>query len=182
MKRDEWWKNFALGLELDASGAFIYNGIKLLDEAERLSHPIDVFEILYNLSVGIERLLKVAIVLIEHNDQMTIQEFEESLITHNTQQLLERLNSHRDLKLTGIHREFLGLLSKFYKTHRYGRYSLGSVTNIDAERALFLEFLKKHLDLNTDIYETFGTFSNTDQIRKFVGKTIKRITDAIYSM
>jgi len=31
MRPDEWWKNFGLGLEVDASGAFIYNGIKLLD-------------------------------------------------------------------------------------------------------------------------------------------------------
>jgi hypothetical protein len=36
MRRDEWWKNFGLGLELDASGAFIYNGIKFLDSLEGL--------------------------------------------------------------------------------------------------------------------------------------------------
>ena len=78
MRPDEWWKNFGLGLEVDVSGAFIYNGIKLLDITESFNHATDVFEILYNLSVGIERLAKVAIVLVEHDNEVKIEDLEES--------------------------------------------------------------------------------------------------------
>ena len=58
MTPEEWWKNFALGMEIDAAGTFIYNGIRSLHELPTLNHPVDSLEVLYNLSVGIERLLK----------------------------------------------------------------------------------------------------------------------------
>ena len=147
MKPDMWWKNFGLGMELDASGTFIYNGLKSFDELEGLNHAVDIFEVLYNLSIGIERLFKVAIILIEHNDSVSIEVFEESLMTHNTMDLANRVNNHIELNYSGVHKEFLSLLSKFYKTHRYGRFSFSSVPNIDAEKTLFLEYIHKHLNI-----------------------------------
>jgi hypothetical protein len=57
MTPEEWWKNFALGIELDTASTFIYNGIRTLEDLQSFQHPVDTFEILYNLSVGIERLL-----------------------------------------------------------------------------------------------------------------------------
>src|SRR3954468_7264534 len=105
MKPDEWWKNFALGTELDVAGAFIYNGIKSLHDLELLDQPVDIFEVLYGLSVGIERLLKVAVILIEHDDQIDIEELEESLITHSIIELANRVQGHVGLGLADIHRE-----------------------------------------------------------------------------
>ena len=131
MNPEEWWKNFALGIELDAAGAFIYNGIRSFHELPTLDHPADSFEVLYNLSVGIERLLKVAIILVEHTDEIDINVFVEGLRSHNTIQLADRLSSQIELNLTDIHREFLSILSKFYNTHRYGRYSMDSIPNIN---------------------------------------------------
>ena len=149
---------------------------------ESFNHPVDVFEILYNLSVGIERLLKVAIVLIEHNDEVTNEEFEKSLITHNTQALLERLNEHKDLNLTHLNWEFVALLSKFYKSHRYARYSLRSVLNIAQEKIQFLEFISKHLHVDFDVDDEFAPLVNTDQIKRFIGKIVKRIARSIFSV
>ncbi len=104
MKREEWWKNFALGIELNVAGTFIFNGVKRLDEIENFHCTEDIFEILYNLSVGIERLLKVAIVLVEHDNQMNIKDFEKSLITHNVMELTNRLRAMHDLNLgTNLH-------------------------------------------------------------------------------
>ena len=107
MKPEEWWKNFALGVELDAAGTFVYNGIKALHELPSLNHPVDSFEILYSLSVGIERLLKVALVLIEHHEQIEIDQLEESLISHSTIELANRVDAQRSLELSDVHREFL---------------------------------------------------------------------------
>ncbi len=182
MKPDEWWRNFALGLEVDVSGTFIYNGIKRLDELDNLGTSTDIFEVLYNLSVGIERLLKVAIVLIEYNDKLDIEEFERSLISHNVMELANRVDTVRSLSLSGIHREFLSLLSKFYKTHRYGRFSLGSVPNIKVERDVFLQYLEKHLKIDISSTSSFFPVYNTDQIRKFIGKIVFKISRSVFTV
>lgn len=182
MTPEEWWKNFALGIELDASGTFIYNGIKSLDELNSFQHPVDTFEILYNLSVGIERLLKIAIILIEHDECSDIEALEKSLITHNTIELVNRVNAKKDLHLSGLHKEFLAILSKFYKTHRYGRYSLSSVPNITEEKTDFLEYIEKHLKVDLSINNEFSFIGNTDQIRKFIGKTVKKIISALFTV
>lgn len=180
MTPDEWWKNFALGMELDVAGTFIFNGVKRLDEIENFYYPTDIFEILYNLSVGIERLLKVAIVLVEHDNQMDMEEFEKSLITHNTMELTNRLQVAHDLNLSGVHTEFLSLLSKFYKTHRYGRFSIGSIPGIKEEQKMFLEYLEKHLQIEVPSEDSFIPVYNSDQIRKFIGKVVNKIARSIF--
>lgn len=180
MKPDEWWKNFALGIELDAAGTFVHNGIKSLHDLPSFVHPVDSFEILYSLSVGIERLLKVAIVLIEHHDQIKIDEFEKSLISHNMIALALRVDEQRSLELSDIHREFLSLLSKFYKTHRYGRFSPSSVPDIYEEKRLFLEFISKHLEIGIPKDDQLVPVPNTDQIRRFVGKVVKKICGELF--
>jgi hypothetical protein len=180
MTPEEWWKNFALGIEIDTAGAFVYNGIRALHELRSLNHPVDSFEVLYNLSVGVERLLKAVVVLIEHHDHIDIEKFEESLISHSTIDLANRVDSQRNLQISDVHREFLSLLSKFYKSHRYGRYSLGSVPEINEEKRLFLEFVSKHLNVSIPIEDEFSPIPNTDQIRRFVGKVVKKICDEIF--
>ena len=180
MTPEEWWKNFALGMEIDAAGTFIYNAIRSLHELPALNHPVDSFEVLYNLSVGIERLLKVAIILNEHSDQTDIEEFEESLISHSTIELANRVDSRTKLDLADVHREFLSLLSKFYKSHRYGRYSLSAVPNIYQEKLEFLGFLAKHLNLEIDLESEFAPIQNTNQIRRFVGKIVKKISGEVF--
>lgn len=182
MKPEEWWKNFALGVEVDISGTFIYNGIKRLDGLDGLSNPADIFEILYSLSVGIERLLKVAIVLIEHDNQLDMEEFEKSLISHNVMDLANRVTQFHDLGLSNIHNEFLSLLSKFYKTHRYGRFSLGSIPHIKSERDALLQYLEKHLKIEVPHSDSFIPVYNSDKIRKFVGKVVCKIAKTVFNV
>jgi hypothetical protein len=182
MTPENWWKNFALGMEINAAGAFVYNGIKALHEIRSLNYPIDSFEVLYNLSVGVERLLKVAIILVEHHDKIDIEQFEGSLRSHNTIDLANRLSAKERLNLGGVHLEFLSLLSKFYKSHRYGRYLLSAVPDIDKEKYLFLEFIFKHLrNIKPSDNET-DCIQNTDQIRKFVGKVVKKICSEVFGV
>jgi hypothetical protein len=175
MKPDEWWKNFALGLELDTAGTFVYNGLKALHDAATLHHTVDVFEILYNVSVGVERLLKVAIVLVEHDDHSDIEALEASLFSHSSIALADRLCKIRSLDLKPLHREFLSLLSHFYSVHRYERFHLSSVPNVEGEKQLFLGYLCKHLQLTPSSPDDLFEFQNSDTIRKFVGKVVKAI-------
>lgn len=182
MKPTLWWKNFALGIELDAAGTFIYNGVRALHELHHFQHPVDSFEVLYNLSVGIERLLKVAIILVEHSDDSDLQTLEESLITHNTIDLVARLDAQRPLLLSPIHREFLSILSKFYKPYRYGRYSLSIVPNIYEEKRSLILFLQKHLRLDVDVDDEFLPLYNTNQIRQFIGRIVKKISHNVFDI
>nr|VFK37614.1 MAG: hypothetical protein BECKSD772F_GA0070984_101717 [Candidatus Kentron sp. SD]VFK41293.1 MAG: hypothetical protein BECKSD772E_GA0070983_101112 [Candidatus Kentron sp. SD] len=63
MKTTEFWKNFKLGEELSISGTFIYNGMRRFHEIRIFDYTDEVFEVFYNLSIGFERLLKIAVVL-----------------------------------------------------------------------------------------------------------------------
>ena len=57
MTKHEAWKNFNLGQELSVSGTFIYTGLRRFHEMQVLDHTDEIFEFLYNISVGLERLL-----------------------------------------------------------------------------------------------------------------------------
>jgi hypothetical protein len=82
-----FWKNWRMGTELQISGSFIYNAILCLDQMETFYYEEECFEFLYNTSVGIERLLKICIILTEHDKINNQEEFEQSLITHNSTEL-----------------------------------------------------------------------------------------------
>lgn len=175
MKPDVWWRNFFFGHEIDIGGAYIYDGISRLHKLQSLHHSVDIFQVLYDLSIGIERIAKVAIILFEHRDDAPAEVLEESLITHNTQKLIERVNQHRDLGPSNVHREFLHLISSFYKKHRYDQYTQSSVSEIWKEKGAFLLFIGKHPGIQVGETNDFQGIQNTDQIRRFCGKIVKKL-------
>ena len=93
---------------------------------------------LYDLSVGFERLLKIAVVLLEHEEAADDDALEKSLITHNHLELLKRVGRCTRVGLASPHKEFLGLLGTFYKSLRYDRFTLASVYDPKKERVLFV--------------------------------------------
>lgn len=95
MKPADFWKNFRLGEEVHISGTFIYNGLRRFHELQHFESDDELFEFLYELCVGLERLLKIAIVLFEHSDAAHQTQLEESLITHNHVVLTARLQSQK---------------------------------------------------------------------------------------
>src|SRR5436190_19047820 len=107
MRSTQAWKNFNLGQELSVSGAFIYNGLRRFHEMRALDNTDEIFEVLYNLSVGLERLLKIAVVLLEHNETTNQDRLEKSLRTHNHLDLLQRVTKHTQINLDAPHKEFL---------------------------------------------------------------------------
>jgi len=54
-----------LGKEIEIACGFIYDGLRNLHEMESLHYDTEIFSVLYNLAVGLERLLKVTVVLVE---------------------------------------------------------------------------------------------------------------------
>lgn len=182
MNRQEIWKNFNLGKELSISGAFIYNGLRRFHEMQVLDHTEEIFEFLYNLSVGLERLLKIALVLLEHNDDSDQEALEKALITHNHLELLKRIRNHCNLNLGPPHNAFLGLLSKFYTSLRYDRFTLSSVYNTDREKNVLWEFLSKHLKVDLRGHSGVFATQNDTRYRKYIHGIVIKISNALYEV
>jgi hypothetical protein len=182
MTPTEFWKNFKLGEEISVSGAFIYNGMRRFHEMRKLDFTDEVFEVLYNLSVGLERLLKIAVVLLEHDDAIDQTELEESLITHSHSDLLARVKKHVTISLGTPHNDLLGLLGTFYKSLRYDRFTLSSAYKPEREIEALCDFLRKHLgvDIPRDS-SLFGT-TNDDRYRRFIRKTVLKISRTLYEI
>lgn len=175
-----FWKNFNLGTELQLSGSFVYNGLHSFNQMQNFYNEEDIFEFLYNISIGIERLEKIAIILIEHDSDCDQEEFEKSLFTHNHSDLLIRIKKHHKLNLGTIQNEFIGLLSKFYKSYRYDRYCLAQVTSYDKEKKEFEKFLTKHLKDEIKEMTRQEIINNSLKIKHFVGKTVGNIVTELY--
>jgi hypothetical protein len=180
-KSEYYWKNFSLGTELQIAGTFIYNAIYSFDRLEHFYYEHEIFEFLYNASVGIERLEKIAIILIEGDNISDQKEFERTLITHNHSELMCRIRKSRTITLGKPHQKFLKLISEFYKSMRYGRYSLSSIYSDAQEKSRFVEFLEKELKIEVRADSFFPT-QNDQRIKKYVGKLIGKICSQLYSI
>ncbi|WP_336066749.1 hypothetical protein [Nitratireductor rhodophyticola] len=180
MRPDEYWKNFNLGTELDIAGRFLFNGLQAFHEMRNFAVEEDAFEFLYGVAVGIERLLKIAVILTEHDAANDQAEFEDGLKTHNHQLLIQRLQKRHQFDLAGMTNEFIGILSTFYKSHRYGRYSLGSVHAPARERDELITFLEKHLKVEINISGMFDSTRNERRYKMFIGRTISKIVLPIF--
>ncbi|MGG0309279.1 hypothetical protein [Priestia megaterium] len=181
MDAKDFWKNFSLGKELNVAGGFIFNGLKAFDSLENFSREDGIFEFFYNTSVGIERLLKIVVILIEHTDTLDQEEFEKSLITHNHLDLLKRISKKHNCGLSNLHNEFLELLSSFYKTMRYDRYNLNSIQDHDKERVSLVTFLEKHLGTKINYEDVFVT-PNEWKFKRFIGKVVGKISEVLYDL
>lgn len=175
MRRDEYWKNFNLGTELDIAGRFLFNGLRAFHEMEHFAAEEDAFEFFYGVAVGIERLLKIALILTEHDKVSDQTAFEEGLITHNHQELVRRLRDSHKIELSPVHNEFISILSSFYKSRRYGRYSLASVAAPARERDDLNAFLEKYLKIEIDTDGLFTVTRNERRHKKFIGKVVSKI-------
>lgn len=182
MNPSDFWKNFRLGEEVHISGTFIYNGLRRFHELRNLDFADELFECLYNLSVGLERLLKIAVVLHEHAETGDQEALEQSLITHSHLELMGRLRPYANLKLGTTHNELLSLLGTFYKTLRYDRFSLNSVYEGKKEARVVRALLTKHLQAEFPDADSIFGIENTEQYRKFIHRTVLKIARSLYEV
>ncbi len=176
-----FWKNFRLGTELQISGSFIYNALYFFDKMEYFYYEHECFEFLYNAAVGIERLEKIVIVLLEHDESEDQETFEKSLITHDHLELLNRIKKHKPINLGKTHNKFLNLLSTFYKSTRYDRFGIASVYHRNQDKEQLIEFIASELKIQITAEQMFPTEID-ERIRKFIGKTILTISSKLYEI
>jgi hypothetical protein len=182
MQASDFWKNFELGEEVHIAGSFIYNGIRRFHELQVLDHTDELFEFLYNLSVGLERLMKIGVVLYEHAEGSDQNALEKSLITHNHQELMGRLRKHAPLMFSTSQNDLLQLLATFYRTLRYDRFSLKSTYGGKKEAEATLALLCKHLNVDFSNKHAIVGTANTDRYRSFMGRTVLNLSQIIYKL
>ncbi|MCG3710367.1 hypothetical protein L5F64_02535 [Aliarcobacter butzleri] len=184
MTRELFWKNFNLGTELQISGNLIYNGLYIFDEMESFHFEEEIFEFLYNIAVGLERLMKIVIILTTHDKTNEKQDsFEERIKTHNHKKLMEMVRKYHKVNLGEQHFDFLNLLENFYHNMRYDRFSLENVRNYDKEKKYFESFLSKHLEVKINHEKSiFITNPNNFIIKKKIGKLIGKISTQLYNI
>jgi hypothetical protein len=182
MTQTQWWKNFSLGEELSVAGAFIYNGQRRFYELQELDYTDELFEVFYHLSIGIERLMKIAIILLEHDDAGEQKAFEASLATHNHQALLARIQKHKDMTFSRSESAFLHLLTNFYEKLRYDRFTLRSPLPLEKEKHELLDFLEKYLKADSQDRDSMFAHKNTDQYKKFIRKIVANISSGLYEI
>lgn len=151
-------------------------------EMRNLDYTDEVFEVLYNLSVGFERLLKIAVVLLEHHDSIDQENLESSLITHNHLDLLAQVKNHVQINLASPHNDLLGLLGTFYKSLRYDRFTLSSAYNSEREIEALCALLRKHLKADIPRDSSFLGTANEDRYRQFVRRTVLKISRTLYEV
>ncbi len=174
------YKNFKMGTEIDIAGTFIYNGMKELERIIVFSNESEVFSFLYHIAVGIERLQKVLIVMLEEISPDQIKDFEESLYTHNHQQLHERIKEKSNIKLNSRSISFLYLLSDFYKNCRYDRFHLEG--KYSAEKIALCKYIERYFE-SADYDKHFITSDivNTEKVKELFGRIIGSIAKRYYS-
>lgn len=174
------YKNFKMGTEIGIAGTFIYNGIKELEQLETLHCEGEVFSFLYHISVGIERLQKVLIVLLEEINEDNITEFEESLITHGHQDLQNRIKRKGHITLSSRQNRFLQVLNNFYNSCRYDRFNV--LGKHGAEKKILSEYICNNLNSN-DYEMNFisGDIVNNNNIKELLGRVIGSIAKKYYN-
>lgn len=182
MKSSLFWQNFELGIELEVAASFVYDGLNCLDNMDNFHFESEIFQFLYNVSVGVERFFKVAIILSEFNDNDDAEAFEKSLITHNHSELLNRLCQNNNLNLSKPHKEFISILTTFYKSYRYDRYSLATIYALSKEKNALVDFLKTNLNLEPGAYIFETIYDNDSRTKKFIGKIISKIVLQIFDI
>ena len=178
---DLFWKNFRLGTELQISGSFIYNAIYFFDQMEHFYYEEECFEFLYNCAVGLERLGKIVVVLLEHTDETDQEKFEKTLITHNQLEIYTRIKKIKSLSFGKNHIKFLQLLSTFYNSTRYDRFNLASVYHKNQDKALLIKFIEESLDIKIQADQMFPS-ENSERIKKFIGRTVIAISTKYYEI
>lgn len=167
------YKNFNMGIELDIAGAFIYDGISSLKNMKGFNVESEIFSFLYHISVGIERIQKVVIVLLEEVDDR--ESFEKSLITHNHQELHDRIRNKKNINFNARQNEFLQILSQFYKGGRYNNFIISSNLKRDVER------INQYFQKNITMKASPGYFGEILDIQKeLLGRVIGSITKKYY--
>jgi|SRR5690606_38543701 len=178
------WKNFHLGTELEIAGNFLYDALYNFDQMKHFYFEADIFNCLYQLSVGIERLQKITLILLTGFGDTKNPDFEKKLVSHSLQHFHERINKVKTVKFGKNENKLLTILTGFYEKNRYGRFNFDSSQESEYEKKEFISFLSdlmgggKYIEVDPHPVMTI----NNDTFKKEFGKTIQNIVLSYYQI
>ena len=178
---DKIWnyKNFNMVNELDIAGEFIYDGMQTLNQMNVVSDGAAIFSFLYHTSVGVERLQKILVVLLEDITLDNYKEFEEGIVTHSHCHLHERISKKHKIKLNSRENEFLSLLTTFYNHSRYNRFNLDKP--YCQEKEITEKYIVKYLDeADIDRSVCSDDIIVNPKVKELFGRVIGSISNKYY--
>lgn len=179
MNRIKYFKNFPMIKEIEIAGHFIYSSMKSFCQLDGFWNESDIFYVLYTASVGIERLQKVLLVLSEDITEENAGDFEETLITHSHQDLQKRIQDQIGLSFNSNQNKFLTMLTSFYKSCRYDRFTFGD--SYQKEKDLLIGYLSSGLNCEIVANSFFGNTPNDRRFKKYYCKNLGSIASAYHS-
>ena len=182
MNRIDYFKNFNLGKEIDIAGSFAYNALSILNNEENVYQNDQIFLFLYNTAVSIERMQKCVLFLCGSYDEIDINDFSESLKSHDHQLLQSKIFKLTNIRLSTEQNALLMLLSSFYSKGRYANYSL--TDEFDSKHQLE-EYVKKYYDESLVALDFLGndtiiTGSAKERLGRTIGKLLSYYYDIIW--
>lgn len=181
MNKLQWWKNFDLNAEAHISGTFLYDGLRTLAHCRTLTYDDEIFSILYQLSVGFERLMKVVVVLAEHGEQTDQVAFEKKLATHNTEALLQRIEKSCPLKISKAERALLACLTHFYRAFRYDHFRLETIHDRDRLRESFKEFVEQDSKVRVAGPDELAPSESMKSVQRQVETVVRMLASKLYN-
>ncbi len=165
--------------EVDLAGEFIYSALNKVNSMKSIDEPTDSFFVMYHLSVGIERLQKVLLVILEDVQMDNIGKFVNSIKMHNLLDLNGKIQSKTKIGFSPEQKGLLSVLSDFYKNHRYNKYDFYSY-DMDSPNSLS-SFLKQYYSSYEETYSLLSErHLNNEEIKDFVGKCVGTICQKYY--
>lgn len=173
MTDKELWKNFNLGTELDISGTFIFNGLDTFNKMKNFYYEDEIFDFLYNISVGVERLLKIIILL---NDNSS------NIKTHNHEKLFEIVRLKYEINFEKIHNQFIKILNSFYNKYRYDRFNFSTNNKYNKEKEELVYFFNENTTMTIKNDFKNEITANNDDLKIFIGKVVGNIVNQLYTI
>lgn len=168
------FKSVQMAKEVTLAGDFVFTSAKKAMQLTTVHNEFDINAILYNGSVGIERLQKIYLYLCLDNP------FEEhkDLITHNHCELEKKVAKESS---SNLYENGMSLISKFnvyYNQHRYGNYD--PIPKKETIIDLFISFLKK-VNGKVDFYEPI-THYELEPFKRFYINTLGKTANHYYEL
>lgn len=179
--RDLLTLNFSIRQELQISGALLWKSINALSkidfraDGEANDHLVEYpFFTLYFASQGIERMQKAIVELICKKNHIPEQEKDsayELLMSHSHDRLNNWIEEKTSIQTNTNCRKLLDILSRFYNTVRYARYS----------DETYLKSTTPEYDLLSELKASNSSESN-DEIKNNFGNYLGRLAHAYFSV
>ena len=166
MKMDSIWlfKNFNMGRELEVAGEFLYESAKRAMAIKYFFSEFEINSILYNGSVGIERLQKILYCLYVVNKEDDLKKPDKCLLGHNHLELHSKIQKLVDCGFTKKHTCILGAFQDYYKDYRYGNYEIGTKKMVSG---LMIRIFK-NCDNKADFNEPMTSFEQEKFVRFYI--------------